>query len=314
MRPVAPGVAAAASPAAADPANATDDPTMPHNPAPRRTEPLAERLDGELDALLAEPFASAWAQGDRAPASASPALRGRLLERLAASRAASAVMFTSRRARLAAVERAPGVIERTLYAAPGGRALRRGEPLRARLIELGPGARWHGPDATQHREWLVLRGSARIGNEALRPRDYHVAPAQAAQGVVGTRAGALLFLRESTLPAGAGAGAGAGAYTVRDDAAAWPDYAPGIKRRVLWQHDGQAAMLYQAEPGASVPLHSHGHDEECLMLLGELFLDDELLRAGDYQLAPAGSAHHTTATDTGVVIFAHGDLDLNFAA
>ncbi len=71
-------------------------------------------------------------------------------------------------------------------------------------------------------------------------------------------------------------------------------------------------MLYRTAAGAEVPRHSHGHDEECLMVQGELFLDDVLLQAGDYQLAPAGTAHRTTATDTGVIIYAHGDLDLRF--
>jgi hypothetical protein len=48
------------------------------------------------------------------------------------------------------------------------------------------------------------------------------------------------------------------------------------------------------------------------MVEGELFLDDVLLQAGDYQLAPAGTGHHMTETDTGVVLYAHGDLDLRF--
>ena len=48
------------------------------------------------------------------------------------------------------------------------------------------------------------------------------------------------------------------------------------------------------------------------MLQGELFLDDLLLQPGDYQLAPAGTGHRITQTDTGIVIYAHGDLDLQF--
>jgi anti-sigma factor ChrR (cupin superfamily) len=100
--------------------------------------------------------------------------------------------------------------------------------------------------------------------------------------------------------------------TVLDRQAGWPDYAPGIRRRVLWSKHGQASMLYYAQPGVNVPLHAHGHDEECLMVQGDLFLDDVLLRAGDYQLAPAGSHHRSTETDTGAVLYAHGDLDLQF--
>ena len=87
---------------------------------------------------------------------------------------------------------------------------------------------------------------------------------------------------------------------------------PGIRRRVLWTAGGEAALLYRADPGARVPGHAHGHDEECLMVQGELFLDDVLLQPGDYQLAPAGTGHRVTETDTGVIIYAHGDLDLQF--
>jgi hypothetical protein len=143
------------------------------------------------------------------------------------------------------------------------------------------------------------------GWRSLTLRDYRVVPPGGAADVLHSDTGALLFLRES-------AGAACEPFTVRDDQAGWPDYAPGIRRRVLWQHAGQAALLYAAEPGASVPMQLHGHDEECLMVQGELFLDDVLLQAGDYQLAPAGTGHRVTETDTGVVIYAHGDLDLKF--
>jgi quercetin dioxygenase-like cupin family protein len=149
-----------------------------------------------------------------------------------------------------------------------------------------------------------------LGDEHLRLRDYHVAPAPCPARELRTEEGALLFLRESA----ARAGADTTPLTVRDADAGWPDYAPGIQRRVLWQHAGEAAMLYYAQPGAAVPLHTHGHDEECLMVQGELFLDDVLLQPGDYQLAPAGTGHRITETDTGVVIYAHGDLDLRFVA
>jgi len=288
----------------------TDHPTMPPESLPLRIGPAPDPVDRDLEPLLAEPFASAWGAGDAAGTAASGALRGRLLDRLAASRAASAVMVTSRLTQLPVSVLAPGVGCRTLYAASRDRALRPGEPLRARLVELQPGGQWDGPQPDRHREWLVLRGTARIGETALQPRDYHVVPAGRACGVVSSDQGALLFLRESTVAARDRDMS----LTVRDAEAGWPEYAPGIRRRVLWQRDGQAALLYHTQPGASVPHHAHGHDEECLMVQGELFLDDVLLQEGDYQLAPAGTDHRITETDTGVVIYAHGDLDLKFVA
>jgi quercetin dioxygenase-like cupin family protein len=279
---------------------------MTHRNQPLPTRPAPDPVDPALEPLLTEPMASALAE--TAPKLHAP-LRERLMVRAATSRAAAMRMVTRRRSRLGASSPAPGVVLRALYAADPTRAPRPGEPLRAWLVELAPGTTWQGPDGSSHREWLVMQGSARIGSQWLSLRDYHVCPeGSAALPLDAGDEGALLFLRESAVPPESGDAA----HTVLDRDAGWPDFAPGIQRRVLWQRQGQAAMLYYARPGASVPLHTHGHDEECLMVQGELFLDDVLLEAGDYQLAPAGTGHHTTATDTGVVIYAHGDLDLRF--
>ncbi len=278
----------------------------PHLPLP--VSQASDPVDRELEPLLGEPFATAWADEAPGPQGTAAALRRRLLDRLAVSRAEASAMFTVRRSRLASVELAPGVQALTLYAAAKDRALRPGEPMLARLIELKAGSRWTGPAPDRHREWLVLQGSVQLGDERLHLRDYHVAPAGLTAPVVRSVSGGRVFLRESVLPAQAPSQA----FTVRDAESGWPDYAPGIRRRVLWHHDGQAALLYHAEAGASVPVHIHGHDEECLMVQGELFLDDILLQEGDYQLAPAGTGHRITETDTGVVLYAHGDLDLKF--
>lgn len=279
------------------------------------TDPRPADDDGPaLDALLTDALAHALPPADAASA---PAVRERLQARLAASRAAEATMVTLRLRRAPPRPLAAGATERVLYQAATGAGLRPGEPLRARLIDIAPGARVEagaiGGDALlrhRHREWLVVQGQVQLGAQALGPRDYHVVPAGHDTPVLSSADGARVFLRESALPAGPGSQPA----TVRDAEAGWPVYAPGIERRVLWQHDGQAALLYRAQPGAQVPHHTHGHDEECLMVEGELFLDDTLLQAGDYQLAPAGTGHAITETDTGVVIYAHGDLDLRFVS
>lgn len=269
--------------------------------------PAPEIVDGELAPLLAEPFARAW---DTPAPDVSPTLRSRLGARIAATRAAEAGMVTTRRRHAPREAVAPGVTLQTLYRA-AETPQRPGEPLRAALIELAPGATLPAQvlaGTACHREWLVLSGSVQCDGETLSLRDYHLRPAGHPLPAFASAGGALLFLRESPLPAQPGDVP----QTVRDADAGWPDYAPGIQRRVLWQHAGQAALLYYAQPGAGVPDHVHGHDEECLMVQGELFLDDLLLQAGDYQLAPAGTGHRVTQTDTGVVIYAHGDAELRF--
>ena len=50
-------------------------------------------------------------------------------------------------------------------------------------------------------------------------------------------------------------------------------------------------------------------DEECMMLQGEVFLGDILLRAGEYQLAPAGSLHGDVYSDVGATLFVRGARD-----
>ena len=275
-------------------------------------QPAPDSVDRELDPLLSEPFARVWAEPE-APA-AGP-VRQRLLDRVSATRRAEAGMVTRRRRRTPGQPLANGVTAQTLYTAEDPAATRPGEPLRVRLLELRAGSELSAlqlghPDDLQarHREWLLLSGTVRQGGQALAPRDYLVTPAGAPTPAWQAETDALLFLRESDLPPLPDDGP----QLVRDADAGWPEFAPGIRRRVLWQRAGQAALLYHADPGARVPGHSHGHDEECLMVQGELFLDDLLLQPGDYQLAPAGTGHRITETDTGVVIWAHGDLDLQF--
>jgi len=254
----------------------------------------------DLSPLLSEPFARAWA----AP---TPRLPGRLGERLggrlAQSLKAEAGMVTVRRRKSEPVALGDGAQQRLLYRAAADRATRPGEPRDVSVIELDGGANLTLP-AGGPREFLVLRGSATVDGELLALRDFLLLPAGAAPRIT-SEDGAHLFVREAD-------GSGAERRLVRDHEAGWPEFAPGICRRVLWTAGGEAALLYRAYPGASVPGHGHGHDEECLMVQGELFLDDVLLQQGDYQLAPAGTGHRITETDTGVIIYAHGDLDLQF--
>jgi hypothetical protein len=234
-----------------------------------------------------------------------PSLRRRLLARVAASARASRAFFTVRVADGGSESLAPGVQARTLYAAAAGSARRTGEPTRVRLLALAPHARWQRTADGDRSEWLLLHGAARVGGAALGALGYRFATADESGAVEAGAEGARLYLRESVAAA-------ADAPIVGADAPeSWLDFAPGLRRRLLWSHDGEASMLYRAEAGACVPQHGHRRDEECLMVEGELFLDDVLLRGGDWQLAPAGTAHANVRADTAAIVYAHGDLDLD---
>lgn len=286
-----------------------------HEAQPWLCSAVADAADHDLQTLLDEPFARAWQH--EGPCGAAERTRGRLAARLGASKQAESVMLTVRRRGGARQLLAPGVEVQTLYRAQDGLPLRPGEPLRVRLLEMAPASTLEtaafeaGLQAPEcRREWLLLAGDLRLGGQSLAPCDYHCGPAGCTRLPLSSQAGALLFLRESA----AGPAPGERAVTVHDAEAGWPAFGPGIQRRLLWQRDGHAAFLYRAQPGAQVPVHSHGHDEECLLLQGELFLDDVLLLAGDYQLARAGSSHRITTTERGAVIYAHGDLSLQLGA
>lgn len=275
---------------------------MPTEPLPLPIVPAPDPVDPDWAPLLAR-----GAQPMAGTPAAAP-LRSRLLQRVADARSRSDALHTVRLAQQPAAEVAPGVTMRTLYRADAVAARRAGEPEHTAVLDLAAGASVPSAHAAWRREWLLLQGAASLGALALGPRDYHLTPPGDGPPLVAGPAGARLFLREARhVPAGLPA-----PLTVHDAMAGWPEFAPGIRRRVLWHHGGEAALLYLTQPGASVPTHTHGHDEECLMVQGELFLDDVLLREGDYQLAPRGSGHHVTETDTGVLLYAHGDLDLQF--
>jgi quercetin dioxygenase-like cupin family protein len=233
-------------------------------------------------------------------------VRSRLSVRVARALQAGSQQVTLRRDRTPAETVAPGVTQRRLHAGRST-ALRPGEPETALWVELEPGALWTMPgDGGDCREWLVMQGGVTVGEHELGRlgflREGGPEPRLASRG------GATVYLRRLPMPA-------MSATSVQhDNSTAWLPYGPGIERRLLWTDGRQAAMLYRTVAGAAVPRHGHRHDEECLVIDGELFLDDVLLRPGDYQLAPAGTEHREVCTDTGCLLLAHGDLDLEVIA
>ncbi len=303
-------------------------PRAPSGPSDASAAPSAATAGGASDLLDALAFAAE----DRHAASPDlSALRARLIRRAAASVRASRAMVTVRHTAAAMARASERARLQTLYLAAHG-ALRPGEPLHVLLIELAPDGQLpiDAPAPGVQREWLLLRGRAELADGrssavALEPLDFHFAPAEAGEGAnppAGTTSapplspqtiradahGALLFLRESLQSPEPGETA----RTVRDAETPWEPYAPRVERRVLWRRGPLASLLYRAAAGASVPQHAHGHDEECLVLRGETFQDDCLLREGDYQLAPAGSSHLSGHTDVGAIFYIHGDIELDF--
>jgi len=235
-------------------------------------------------------------------------LRERLFGRVAASAARHQGMHTVRRRQGQSIEVTPGVTLRWLYRCTDAAALRPGEPVALSIVDLAPGVRLASglSLAGCSSEWLTLRGAVTIDGVAIEALGHHGRAAAAGEPLVvaGTE-GATVFLRNGghePTPVG----------TTHERDAVWEDYAPGIRRRVLWQQGGACAYLARAVQGALVPSHGHHHDEESLMLEGDLFLGDILIREGDFQLAPAGLVHGTVQAGSDCVVYIRGDAELAF--
>jgi anti-sigma factor ChrR (cupin superfamily) len=94
--------------------------------------------------------------------------------------------------------------------------------------------------------------------------------------------------------------------TVRTDALAWREIAPGVRLKTLFEsHEaGRLAVLLELAPGASYPVHQHfAGAEECLVLQGEVRTGAVTATAGDYHVALKGSTHQPLETTTGALVF-----------
>ena len=255
---------------------------------------LDEAIDLINDALSSDPLA------------AGLPVRKRLLGRVADSAERHQGLVTVRTRHLPVQSLADGATVRWLYHTDAMRARRAGEPQRLALIELPPGASVSSGLglANRHSEWLVTRGSITLDGVALDTLDHHGHAASPREPLLASAGGATIYLRDNgDEPSPAG--------TSRERHAQWENFAPGIRRRVLWQAGNACAYLARAQLGAAVPAHGHRNDEECLMIEGELFTGDILIREYEFQLAPVGLKHGLVQAATDGLIYVRGDAELD---
>jgi len=261
---------------------------------PAGAKGAAAQVDDALAAALA-PIAPA---PERAAA-----LRERLLARARASKALADERVTVRREEGEWRRVVDGVRVKLLH--EGGAA-------RSVLVELDAGASLPTHRHLEREECVVLRGETSLGDLHLQHGDYHVALAGSRHLRVSSPTGALVYLRgvslgntvevarsliSAWLP-----GKGAAPITVRAGEGQWHELQPGVQAKRLWIDGDRASMLVRMQPGSSAPaLH-----EECVMIEGEAFVGDTLLRPGEYQFAPAGSARGEISSDIGALFFVHG--------
>lgn len=230
------------------------------------------------------------------------ALKQRLLARVRASRAAGADFIH--------VRLDEGEWGRLV---PGVRVKRLCGDARSVLLELQPGAAipFHRHHADE--ECVVLRGEAQLGDITVRVGDYHLARSGSRHGVVRSSGGALLYLRGTPIGHGMEVardvisallpGRGQAPITVHRDEGEWTERQPGVRLKLLHDDGHERSLLLSLAPGAHADFRDPPLDRECLVIEGEAFAGDRLLRTGDYQFAPDGVRQPPFSSDVGSLLF-----------
>ena len=226
-----------------------------------------------------------------------PTLRHRLLQRVQRSHAHESQFHTVRRDGSGWIDEAPGVRRKPL--ARTGVAC-------SSLLELEAGAWLPVTAGFSQAELVLLDGRAQVGALALACADAACAPHGDRCGVQAGSAGARLYVRLSSPER---APTDLTYLRASGGDADWQDFSPGVHIRLLWDGGVRRSLLVRMNPGAAVNAHAHALEEECLMLAGEAFIGDTLLRSGEYQFAPQGSRHGSVTTDVGALFYVHGALD-----
>jgi anti-sigma factor ChrR (cupin superfamily) len=242
------------------------------------------------------------------------ALGARLAVRARQSVQAHREYHTLRREDRRWAEAGPGVREATLWS---------GAEARVQLLELAPGAAVPWAADVRAQELLLVQGPLRartpgaVVERMLAPHS-HVLRSDAGAGTLcAGDAPALVYLRQilvdpATLPEPEASWwrlPRPPLHCVQPGERRWLPTFPGVEVLPLWGNAEITSMLVRFAAGAGVPDHRHAVHEDCLMLEGEMFLGDILLRPGDYQLAPAGGGHFGETSDVGGSFFFHGAID-----
>jgi len=99
-------------------------------------------------------------------------------------------------------------------------------------------------------------------------------------------------------------------WTLRSSEGTWSDLSPGIRFKILAKDLASRTCTYllSMESGTAVPAHLHTLEEQCLVLQGEVWLGDHILRSGDWHVAQPGSRHGDFSTRTGCLLFLKSEV------
>jgi quercetin dioxygenase-like cupin family protein len=84
----------------------------------------------------------------------------------------------------------------------------------------------------------------------------------------------------------------------------WHPFVDKAEIKILHDDGIRMSWMVRMQPGGELPPHVHEHgDEECVVLEGEVWVDDRRFGPGDYTVALQGSAHRRVYTPTGALFY-----------
>jgi anti-sigma factor ChrR (cupin superfamily) len=92
-----------------------------------------------------------------------------------------------------------------------------------------------------------------------------------------------------------------GLLIARSDEFVWQPMAPGISYKPLYEDAARSynTSLVRMDAGARYPSHHHAEIEELFLLSGDLHVENEVMRPGDYCRGDSGTMHGETFSDAG---------------
>ena len=105
-------------------------------------------------------------------------------------------------------------------------------------------------------------------------------------------------------------GKGEPTTTIRADSNGWQEVAKGAYIKPLLRVGEESSILLRLKPGAGVPAPAKRAVSECLLVSGEAFVGDMLLREGEYQRGPDSVPQGDTYSDIGALLYLHGHASL----
>jgi quercetin dioxygenase-like cupin family protein len=95
--------------------------------------------------------------------------------------------------------------------------------------------------------------------------------------------------------------------TMAGDGVGWQPFGEGLLIKVLHESGGVMSYLLRLAPGASLPVHRHPVDEECVVLEGEVCIGERLrLGPGGFHLGRKDILHDRLHSPAGALIFLRG--------